>query len=98
VTLGRFRDEQQEEFRRFRRAAALLAGRYHFAFLLDPTEGETAKLSTFRREMEGGGAGDGPSMEEHIYLGNFDTRSLLHHITHKSVPDIVRTYTITVIS
>lgn len=85
LSLGQFRDEQQEEFRRFRRAAALLAGRYYFAYWLEPTKDE-ARLSTFRRAKGQGGNG----MEERIYGGgNFDIRSLLNHITHSSMPEIV---------
>ena len=84
LTLGRFRDEQQEEFRHFRRAATLLAGRYNFAYLLDPSL-DLPRLSTFRRPMAAGEL----QLEEVVYRGQFDTQSLLQHITHASVPEIL---------
>ena len=34
-TLGIFRDEQQAEFKSYRRVAVLLAGRYQLAYKLD---------------------------------------------------------------
>lgn len=35
VTLGRFRSEQQQEFRAFAQLGTLLHGRYHLAYWLD---------------------------------------------------------------
>jgi hypothetical protein len=88
ISIGQFRDEQQEEFRRFRRVAAMLAGRYHFAYWLEPDKDE-AKLSTFRRKATAMEEGN-EEMEEQIYReGNFGIQSLLSHITLSSMPEIV---------
>ena len=89
LTLGLFRDEQQEEFRQFRRVSALLAGRYHLAFALVSEGNDGARLRTLRQPMANRAEEGQMAMESVDYIGTFDTPSLLHHITHWSVPDIV---------
>uniref|UniRef100_A0A1I8B4T8 Uncharacterized protein n=1 Tax=Meloidogyne hapla TaxID=6305 RepID=A0A1I8B4T8_MELHA len=44
-TLGIFRDEQQAEFKSYRRVAVLLAGRYQLAYTFDQRQGRIKKLN-----------------------------------------------------
>ncbi|KAL3086442.1 hypothetical protein niasHT_033092 [Heterodera trifolii] len=86
VTVGTFRSEQQEEFRKFARVAILLHGRYSLAYWLEE-KSDAVKLSTFRRVKSGTNSSD---LVEMPFTGSdFDVRPLLHHITHASLPDIL---------
>uniref|UniRef100_A0A183BHM0 Membrane-associated protein n=1 Tax=Globodera pallida TaxID=36090 RepID=A0A183BHM0_GLOPA len=86
ITIGTFRSEQQEEFRKFTRVATLLHGRYSLAYWLDDKL-DGVRLSTFRQVHSGTTLSD---MAEIPFLGStFDLRPLLHYITYASLPDIL---------
>uniref|UniRef100_A0A915DEA3 Thioredoxin domain-containing protein n=1 Tax=Ditylenchus dipsaci TaxID=166011 RepID=A0A915DEA3_9BILA len=78
VTIGVFPCEHTEEFKRYKKVAEMLNGRYHLVYSIDRKS--AASISTYRplETVQG-------SVE---YIGNFDSKSLLTHVTHASLPSV----------
>ncbi|KAI1697016.1 thioredoxin-like domain-containing protein [Ditylenchus destructor] len=78
VTIGTFSSEESEELRRFKKIAQMLNGRYHLVYIINTKSAPTVITI---RPFE--------SLEKTIeYVGNFDQRSILTHVTHSSMPSL----------
>ncbi|KAI1698694.1 hypothetical protein DdX_17771 [Ditylenchus destructor] len=78
VTIGTFSSEESEELRRFKKIAQMLNGRYHLVYIINTKAAPTVITI---RPFE-------PLEKTIEYVGNFDQRSLLTHVTHNSMPSL----------
>ncbi|KAH7731187.1 Protein R05D3.9 [Aphelenchoides avenae] len=78
VTVGVFASKDSKEYQRFEHAARILNGRYHFVYRI--VAGTEPSITTYRPYEQN---------KRVVYKEDYDSKSLLHFVTHSSVPSVL---------